>query len=72
MKRNPTTRKLIGIIVQLFVLAVDLYLLVQMFDKGGWWIAGCLAWLVFVNWPVVAYFGDGHKSRGDHSVLFID
>jgi hypothetical protein len=35
MTHNPTLWKLIGIIAPFFVLAVDLYLLVQMFDKGG-------------------------------------
>ena len=72
MARNSTSRKLVGIVVRLFVLTVDLYLLAQMFDKGGWWIAGCLAWLVFVNFPVVAYFGDGGKGGDSPDVLFVD
>jgi hypothetical protein len=62
---NTTIRWLFGIALRSVVLVVTVCLLVQMFDRGGWWIAACLAWLP-VNFAVVGYFGDDKKaSRGN-------
>lgn len=48
-------------LLRLIVLLVTVTLLIQMFDKGGWWIVACLAWLP-VNWIVVAIYGDDQRA----------
>jgi hypothetical protein len=50
-----------GFVLRVLVLVVTVALLFLMFDRGGWWIAACLAWLP-INFFVVAYFGDDKKS----------
>jgi hypothetical protein len=66
---NARARQCIGVAVRIVVLAVTVSLLVLMFERGGWWIAACLAWLP-INFAVVAYFGDDKNSAV--SPVFLD
>jgi hypothetical protein len=58
-------------LLRLTVLVITVTLLVLMFERGGWWIAACLAWLP-VNWFVVAHYGDDKHASGGAGPFFID
>jgi hypothetical protein len=50
-------------LLRIGVAVVTVYLAVNMFEHGGWWILWCLMWLP-INFIVMAAFGDeGHSGN---------
>lgn len=58
-------------VLRIGVAVVTVYMAVNMFERGGWWIVWCLAWLP-INFIVMAVFGDeGHsENEGAESATF--